>query len=513
MLHLFLSEPIWNDNGDDNSAKMRVSLLSNLESVIWSVMASGGRSEARLWLCNTIAGISSIGRHHQCELLTNLLRSKPLKKGFASQLLEMIFENRPHKAGSIIAKRSYILKKFFEGNPTRISQWFSRTGGGLGHGPGAKALSQFSFVNRDICWEELEWKGKHGQSPAVVATKPHYFLDLDVQATVENFLENVPEFWLSNELSESLKDGEILFVDRKYFVEYFVDLMYKEDSRDVWEVTSEYLKEECFSSLCKRLLITLDEWDLCDFLHMLHKNLNPRMELKDPMDSSYLFELILSKCSDFRCFDQILLLNAVFNHGRQLLRLLRDEEAHEEKEKLEDIVSKICGIPNNDSSLASIIKDCFKMKNIEAFKLLGLQSWVIYYSLAEKCQTPESWELFFMHNEISFRKSDRYLFLDNHGVLEGGVSELDRKASKTVKHRKKHSRRKRKRDINHDDSDNELLDLGTTKNRLDLQSNVGSWLLSIDEYSASWNSEDLPEYLSKYCLSTWMKWMFAQWGQ
>ncbi|CAB4268548.1 unnamed protein product [Prunus armeniaca] len=128
------------------------------------------------------------------------------------------------------------------------------------------------------------------------------------------------------------------------------------------------------------------------------------------------------------------------------------------------------------------------MKNIEAFKLLGLQSWVIYYSLAEKCQTPESWELFFMHNEISFRKSDRYLFLDNHGVLEGGVSDLDRKASKTVKHRKKHSRRKRKRDINHDDSDNELLDLGTTKNRLDLQSNVGSWLLSIDEYSASWNS-------------------------
>lgn len=115
MLHLFLSEPIWNDNGDDNSAKMRVSLLSNLESVIWSVMASGGRSEARLWLCNTIAGISSISRQHQCELLTNLLRSKPLKRGFASQLLEMIFENRPHKAGSIIAKRSYILKKFFEG--------------------------------------------------------------------------------------------------------------------------------------------------------------------------------------------------------------------------------------------------------------------------------------------------------------------------------------------------------------------------------------------------------------
>lgn len=85
------------------------------------------------------------------------------------------------------------------GNPKRIMQWFSNfaNGGGLDHKKGAKALSQFAFVNRDICWEELEWKGKHGQSPAVVATKPHYFLDLDVQRTVENFLDNVPEFWSS----------------------------------------------------------------------------------------------------------------------------------------------------------------------------------------------------------------------------------------------------------------------------------------------------------------------------
>ncbi|KNA07411.1 hypothetical protein SOVF_172120 [Spinacia oleracea] len=39
----------------------------------------------------------------------------------------------------------------------------------------------------------------------VVATKPHYFLDLDVQLTEKNFLENIPEFWSSEEFSESLK--------------------------------------------------------------------------------------------------------------------------------------------------------------------------------------------------------------------------------------------------------------------------------------------------------------------
>lgn len=112
MLNLFLSEPNWKD---DDSAEMRVSLLNKLESVIWSLMASGGRSEARLWLCNTIAGITSITPNHQRELFIDLLRSKPLKKRLATQLLHMIFDNRPQRAGSVIAKRSYALRKFFKG--------------------------------------------------------------------------------------------------------------------------------------------------------------------------------------------------------------------------------------------------------------------------------------------------------------------------------------------------------------------------------------------------------------
>ena len=86
-------------------------------------------------------------------------------------------------------------------------QWFGHFAvtGESTHKKGAKALSQFAFVNRDMCWEELEWKGKHGQSPAVVATKPHYFRDLDVLQTVENFLEYVPDFWSSDELLILLK--------------------------------------------------------------------------------------------------------------------------------------------------------------------------------------------------------------------------------------------------------------------------------------------------------------------
>ncbi|KAL5172167.1 hypothetical protein HKD37_16G044973 [Glycine soja] len=128
-------------------------------------------------------------------------------------------------------------------------------------GKGFRALSQFAFKNTDICWEELEWKGKHGQSLAMVATKPHYFLDLDIQRTVENFLDNVPEFWSFEEFAESVKDDDIFFIDRSFFVHYFIALMHKQEFRDVWDVVNEFLMQQPFSSLCRRLLITLEDQD------------------------------------------------------------------------------------------------------------------------------------------------------------------------------------------------------------------------------------------------------------
>jgi hypothetical protein len=394
------------------------------------------------------------------------------------------------------------------GNPRRILQWFSNfaTGGGLEHGKGAKALSQFAFVNRDICWEELEWKGKHGQSPAMVATKPHYFLNLDVQQTVENFLDNVPEFWSSNEFAESLKDGEILFIDREFFVEYFIDLMYKEDSRDVWGVINEFLIEESFSSLCHHLLITLEEKDLHNFLDLLCKLLNPRMEPRDFCNSSYLFEVILSKCSDCGSIDQMLLLNAVINQGRKLLRVLRDEEGQEEHVKIKDLMSQICAISSNANSLVPIFMKCFKTKTIKAITWLGLQSWVLYYRLSEEFQTPDSWESLFMDNGIGFRTSNKYKLLHHDGLSEESGSDSDHKSSKRVKPRKKEKRRKRRRkNIDHDDSyDNELPYFDTKSMTLGLQANAGNWLLSTDGYSVSWSSVSSSLFYLLYQLSSFM---------
>lgn len=372
------------------------------------------------------------------------------------------------------------------GNLNRVLQWFVNysSGSGLELGKGAKALSQFAFKNRDICWDELEWKGKHGQSPAMVATKPHYFLDLDIQRTVENFLENVPEFWSSNEFSDSVKDGEIFFIDRQFFIEYFIDLMYKEDSRDIWEVINEFLIEQPFSSLCQRLLIILQEQDLRYFLDLLCKFLNPRMESK-PSNSIYnLFEIVLSNCGASGSIDQVLLLNAVITHGKHLLRLLQDEEAQNTKDRISDLVSRISAIPSNPGSLTPIFKNVWKKTTLEVIKCLGLQCWVLYFRFSQECHTPESWESVFRSNHIGFRNSNKYELLDDDESSE----EYLYSSAEAKSRKKRKAKKKRRRTQDCDDDYDKMLDSDATTRKLNLLSNSGSWLLSTDGYSAEWNS-------------------------
>ncbi|KAL8118231.1 hypothetical protein AgCh_015954 [Apium graveolens] len=491
MVQLYLCEPTWDDIEDDASGKQRISLLTKLETIILSLMSSGGRSEARLWLCNTLSGMRSLNPQNQQEVFVKLLRSKPRKLGLASQLLQMIFEKKPKKVGAILAQNSHMLENFFRGHPDRIMQWFSSFAGSsdLQHRKGAKALSQFAFVNRDICWEELEWKGKHGQSPAVVATKPHYFLDIDIQQTVENFLEYVPEFWSSKEFAESLEGGEILFMDSKFFVQLFLDLMYKEDSKDMWEVIDEFLMEESFSSLCQHLLIVLEEKDLLLFLELSRKFLKLKREHMDPGTSFNWFEMILSKFSISDSLDQLLMLNAVVNKGRQLVRLIREEEAREEKMQIKDIVLQVCVSSCHPNSLAPLMVECLKTKSLNSITWLGLQSFALHYRLLEESQTLESWEIIFQSNGISFRNSEKYSLLDSSGFSEDIVSDIDERTSVGVKRRKKEkNRKKRRKHLDHDESNNDLFDLDFSTYSSSLLSKSSSWLLSTDGYSTIWNA-------------------------
>ncbi|OWM82949.1 uncharacterized protein LOC116188535 [Punica granatum] len=511
MIRLFLSPADEAGGGDDESARSVIAHLNQLGSVIWSaVVAAGCRSEARLWLCNTISRLTSLPRLDHRDIFVSLLRSKPRGRALASQLLQMMFEKRPHMAGPVIARRSHLLEQFFRGNPRRIFDWFWNfdAGGGLDHKKGAKALSQFTFINRDICWEELEWKGKHGQSPAMVATKPHYFLDLDVQRTVENFAEYVPEFWSSSEFAESLRDGEILSIDSKYFLELFVDFMYVEDARDVWEVVSDFLMEEPFSCLCQRLLIGLEESDFLVFLKLLGDHLRPKMEHKEFGHSTHWLEIVLSKSRDFTSVDQLLLLNAVISQGRQLVRVIHDEECREEKEKIGDILSKISNAFSGANSFVSFLEECQRMKTVETVRVIGLQSWVVHYKLSNECQNIDSWESLFIRNGIKFRKSGKYSMVQ-YG--SGGESEFeldDRISIGSRRKKKDRKRKKRKRNYEFYESCNDLLHIDMADNGL--QDRAESWLLSTDEFTASWTIADLPEHIANQCFSAWMKWVNAK---
>lgn len=508
MMDLFLSKPIWVKD-DDDSNEQRITLFDKLEKIIWAIMTSEGRSEARFWLCEAISSLSSITPNEQQELFLRLLRSKPLNRDLAAQVLQMIFERRPHKAGLILAKKSHRLEKFFEGQPRRVSQWFSTfsAAGDSAHGKGAKALSQFAFTNRDICWEELEWKGKHGQSPAIVATKPHYFLDLDVQRTVENFLDNVPEFWSSKDFAESLKDGEILAIDKTFFVNFFVNLMYEDNLKEVWEVVGQYLLEESFSYLCQHILIVLDEQDLCAVLRMLHEFLTRRKEMVNFGNTSYWLEILIWKCGDQVPMDQLFLLSALFNKGRQLLRLVCSDEKEEERANINDLTLRIWTSTSSSNSLLPIARDLFRSKLVETMKWYGLLSWSLVYRLFEECHSSESWKALFVSNKIGLRKSDAYGLLEHDGTSE--ESELE--YADRAKHKKRRrSKKKRKKNLGHDSfHDDELLDLDGANDRFNLRSSSTSWSLSTDGYSTSWSLADLPEHISKHCLTEWMKRTFS----
>ena len=121
MVCLILSKPNWKEEEkiggkDSNFAKQWAFLLKELESIIWSLInAGGGRSEARLWLCNSIGAISSLTSRQQKDLFVKLLRSRPTNRSLASQLLQLMFEKRKQKLGPVLAKRSYLLEKFFDG--------------------------------------------------------------------------------------------------------------------------------------------------------------------------------------------------------------------------------------------------------------------------------------------------------------------------------------------------------------------------------------------------------------
>ncbi|GFH07052.1 uncharacterized protein HaLaN_01797, partial [Haematococcus lacustris] len=83
---------------------------------------------------------------------------------------------------------------------------------------GAKALAHYALMHRDVVWQLLVWEGKHAQAPVSVATKTHYFCELDVVRSVRAFLRHCPDFWRSDLFLDSLvAQGELLQLEPAWF--------------------------------------------------------------------------------------------------------------------------------------------------------------------------------------------------------------------------------------------------------------------------------------------------------
>lgn len=113
MINLFISEPNQNDDAEDESLKLRIKLLNELETVIWPAIISAGRAETRMWLCKTLAGFNHVTRREQRALFINFLKVPNKNHNLASQLLNLMIDLSPQKLGSVLARNSRFLESFF----------------------------------------------------------------------------------------------------------------------------------------------------------------------------------------------------------------------------------------------------------------------------------------------------------------------------------------------------------------------------------------------------------------
>ncbi|KAI5069531.1 hypothetical protein GOP47_0015832 [Adiantum capillus-veneris] len=336
------------------------------------------------------------------------------------------------------------------GHAKRILDWFEKFSSSQRREKetGAQALARFAFVNREKYWNELEWKGTHGQAPATLASKPHYFLDLDVLKTVENFLDYVPEFWSSNELWDSLKDGDLLSLDIDFFVRKLLEKM-EDQSSLVWKLLEKFFWEEDFTHLCHRLLSFLEDQKLLQLINELSQGVA----------------------------------HASVTEGRK-----RDEENVKDSSSL---ISSLREMTNSTQQKhRAFWKDCLCWNKWELVKGLALESWAIQVLVLKEAHSTLSLKAFLSANSIQFRQAS-----------------WERKDARVEKMRKR--RRKKRRRTAHASSDEESNSLESDIATSDrgLGDNNGRWYLSTDNFNMGMEKDEIPEQLANFAFMKWLNWV------
>ncbi|KAJ7566970.1 hypothetical protein O6H91_02G126200 [Diphasiastrum complanatum] len=540
-LHLDCSPETETSPGE---AQKRLQWLERVESLLRNLLLSkANRVETRMWLCTALAALpvpSRVQLHCFKDLMLQPAQEEGSSMGGSQDarivtevLVRLMCENRAAWVAKVVAADAKLLRRFFSENPKRILLWFQHfgSGGQTDHKKGARALARFAFVHRETCWEELEWKGSHGQAPATVASKPHYFLELDVLQSVQNFLKNVPSFWSSEELWDSLKDGEFIFLDKEFFSHELLKKMLDQTPSEVWKLVKQYLEDESFFVLCHRILHLISDAGLLAFVNGLAKQLSSFTAKRQEGSQSHEFDVgrgnseedsrkknynvepnwleeVLLSGSQCAVLEDALLCSACAGHSRQILHLLHEEEHEEEIILLKELISEAegKGKQQHQNEHWALRKESLVTSKWTIVKRLALEAWFLFSRLSANCLCDNYFEDIFVQNNIGFQK------LDEEKGCSCETQEIQNasRAGKR-KHRTREKKKRKRKNSFHDSWESES-EIG---NEMDLKhvskSSFSGWRLSTDGYSSTLQKGDLADHLSGYAFGEWMKWTAQRW--
>ncbi|CAM6086377.1 unnamed protein product [Calypogeia fissa] len=515
----------------------RIHLLGDVEDILRRVMGL----EGRLWLCSAFAELSNVVPPNvQTAVYLDLVRRATLRSSgyqstsiardqkdgdqVAKQIIRMMCESRPRQVARLLAQDSMMLRRFFSGEPKRALQWFQNFAGvgEIDHQLGARALARYVFMNREDSWHELVWKGDRSQAPAIVASKPHYFSDLDVVESIDNFLDHVPSFWQSEELRDSLEDGQFIALDVDFFLE---ELLAKMDSDAFSRILKAYLAEESFTVLCQRILpITCDE-DFLGFVNGLASAMvkwkeeksfhRDRKEEGEGPDSGKLkevfwLEMVLSAGVEWKTLKDVIFCNACARNGRKLLRLMQSEEHNDETRLLDSLLADRNGY--NEQEHWALRRECLAFRKWQAVQWLTLEAWLLFYRLSQENTPPEALEKLMTENGIGFlRTSAQHVEKSELDREWKGMKTHKEKKKLRKRHRRKREGKSRKRNKHSEDDDSESgSDVPFAMEESSRESSV-SWRLSVDNYEIQWTKVDVMEHVVNDALSRWLQWTTKRW--
>ncbi|KAL2641371.1 hypothetical protein R1flu_008958 [Riccia fluitans] len=420
------------------------------------------------------------------------------------QFVRLLCDGYPRQVGRLLAKDNKLIRRFFAGNAKRISGWFQNFAGAgeTDHRLGARALARYAFLHREDYWHELEWNGKHSQAPATVASKPHYFSELDVLKTVDNFLEHVPSFWYSEELRDSLDEGEFLGLDPDFFHRELLERLTIDNSDELWLLFEDYLRSESFSTLCQRTLYLMSDRSLLAFLSdlgaalkKLRKNVSSGKELetqehpKSLKDIPWL-EVTFSIGVEWNTLSDAAFCNACASHGREILRLLQDDEHEEEAKTLRILLSE--GL-QCESAHRRLMQECLQAEKWEVVKWLSMEAWLLFYLTCQDSTSAGSLERLMTEVGIDFLRS------------EGTSPMPSRGRKRNEKGKSRRTRRRAKKSAHHEDEESESD--SDVAHGADDSWRALSWRLSLDKYTIAWTKVDVAEHLVNYALRQWIHWV------